>query len=54
MNRTEAGELLLELDEVAGGGGHGGKIAQIRALSLPVALPRQVTVGIFRRFERLS
>ncbi len=24
MNRTEAGELLLELDEVAGGGGHGG------------------------------
>ncbi len=35
MNRTETGELLLGIDEVAGGGGHGGKIARIRALSLP-------------------
>ncbi len=39
MNRTETGELLLGIDEVAGGGGHGGKIARIPALSLPYTLP---------------
>ncbi len=45
MNRTEAGELLLKVDEAAGGGGHRGKIARIRALSLPLPLPTPSGTG---------
>ncbi len=41
MNRTEAGELLLELDEVAGGGGHGGEIARSGRFRYPQRYPER-------------
>ncbi len=49
----QAGELLLEVDEVTGGGWHGGKSALFLALSLPLTLPSQATVKIFHRYQRM-
>ena len=40
----QAGELLLEVDEVAGGGGRGGGIARIPVSSPPVVLPEAVVL----------